>query len=105
MDFVIDREHQLLRKMYREFAENEVKPIAAEIDEEERFPEETIKKMAKLGMMGLYFPKEYGGAGADILAYAMAVEEMAKVCTTTSVALSAHVSLCTAPIFENGTEN
>ena len=104
MDFVIDREHQLLRKMYREFAENEVKPIAAEIDEEERFPEETIKKMAKLGMMGLYFPKEYGGAGADILAYAMAVEEMAKVCTTTSVALSAHVSLCTAPIFENGTE-
>ena len=53
MDFVIDREHQLLRKMYREFAENEVKPIAAEIDEEERFPEETIKKMAKLGMMGL----------------------------------------------------
>ena len=104
MEFVIDREHQLLRKMYREFAENEVKPIAAEIDEEERFPEETIKKMAKLGMMGLYFPKEYGGAGADILAYAMAVEEMAKVCTTTSVALSAHVSLCTAPIFENGTE-
>ena len=104
MDFVMDREHQLLRKMYREFAENEVKPIAAEIDEEERFPEETIKKMAKLGMMGLYFPKEYGGAGADILAYAMAVEEMAKVCTTTSVALSAHVSLCTAPIFENGTE-
>ena len=104
MDFVMDREHQLLRKMYREFAENEVKPLAAEIDEEERFPEETVKKMAKLGMMGLYFPKEYGGAGADILAYAMAVEEMARVCTTTSVALSAHVSLCTAPIFENGTE-
>ena len=95
MDFVIDREHQLLRKMYREFAENEVKPIAAEIDEEERFPEETIKKMAKLGMMGLYFPKEYGGAGADILAYAMAVEEMAKVCTTTLCAL--HLFLRTVP--------
>ncbi len=70
MDFVIDREHELLRKMYREFAENEVKPIAAEIDEEERFPEETIKKMAKLGMMGLYFPQEYGGAGADIQSWA-----------------------------------
>ena len=104
MDFTIDREHQLLRKMYREFAENEVKPLAEEIDEEERFPEETVKKMAKLGMMGIYFPKEYGGAGADVLAYVMAVEEMAKVCGTTAVVISAHTSLCAAPIFENGTE-
>ena len=104
MDFALDREHELLRKMYQEFAENEVKPLAQELDEEERFPEETVKKMAKLGMMGLYFPKEYGGAGADVLAYAMACEEMAKVCTTTSTALSAHVSLCCAPIFENGNE-
>ena len=104
MDFTIDKEHQLLRKMYREFAENEVKPLAEEIDEEERFPEETVKKMAKLGMMGIYFPKEYGGAGADVLAYVMAVEEMAKVCGTTSVIISAHTSLCAAPIFENGTE-
>jgi butyryl-CoA dehydrogenase len=90
--------------MYREFAENEVKPLAHEIDEEERFPEETIAKMAKLGMLGPYFPKEYGGAGADILAYVMSVEEMAKVCATTAVAISAHVSLCCAPIFENGTD-
>ena len=104
MDFMIDREHELLRKMYREFAENEVKPLAEEVDEEERFPEETVKKMAKLGMMGIYFPKKYGGAGADILAYAMAVEEMSKVCGTTGVILSAHTSLCVAPIFENGTE-
>ena len=104
MDFTIDKEHQLLRKMYREFAENEVKPLAEEIDEEERFPEETVKKMAKLGMMGIYFPKEYGGAGADVLAYVMAVEEMAKVCGTTSVIISAHTSLCAAPIFEDGTE-
>ena len=103
MDFTIDREHELLRKMYREFAENEVKPLAEEIDEEERFPAETIAKMAKLGMMGIYFPKEYGGAGADVLAYVMAVEELAKVCGTTAVALSAHTSLCAAPIFENGT--
>ena len=57
MDFTIDREHELLRKMYREFAETEVKPLAEEIDETERFPEETVKKMAKLGMMGIYFPR------------------------------------------------
>ena len=69
MDFHLSKEHEMLRKMYREFAQNEVKPLAEEIDEEERFPEETVKKMAKLGMMGIYFPKEYGGAGADVLSY------------------------------------
>ena len=63
MDFHLTKEQLLVRKMYREFAENEVKPLAAEIDEEERFPMETVEKMAKLGMMGIYFPKEYGGAG------------------------------------------
>ena len=104
MDFTLDREHEMLRKMFRDFAENEVKPLAADVDEEERFPEETVKKMAKLGMMGIYLPKEYGGAGADVLSYVMAVEELAKVCGTTSVIVSAHTSLCCAPIFENGTE-
>ena len=104
MDFHLTNEQQMLRKMYREFAENEVKPLAEEIDEEERFPMETVEKMAKLGMMGIYFPKEYGGAGADVLAYAMAVEELSKVCGTTGVIVSAHTSLCCAPIFENGTE-
>ena len=73
MDFKLDKEHLLLQKMYREFAETEVKPLAQEVDEEERFPEETVKKMAKLGMMGIYIPKEYGGAGADVLAYIMPV--------------------------------
>ena len=104
MDFVLSKEHQLLRKMYRDFAENEVKPLAEELDEEERFPMETVEKMAKLGMMGVYFPKQYGGAGADVLAYAMCVEELAKVCGTTAVVVSAHTSLCCAPIYENGTE-
>ncbi|MBQ7491008.1 MAG: acyl-CoA dehydrogenase [Clostridia bacterium] len=104
MDFVLSKEHEMLRKMYREFAENEVKPLAQEIDEEERFPMETVKKMARLGMMGTYFPREYGGAGADPLAYVMCVEELAKVCGTTAVIVSAHTSLCAAPIFENGTE-
>ena len=104
MDFHLSNEHLMLRKMYREFAENEVKPLAEEIDEEERFPMETVEKMAKLGMMGIYFPKKYGGAGGDVLSYAMCVEELAKVCGTTAVIVSAHTSLCCAPIFENGTE-
>ena len=104
MDFTLSKEQQMLQKMFRDFAENEVKPIAADVDEEERFPEETVKKMAKLGMMGIYLPKEYGGAGADVLSYVMAVEELSKVCGTTGVIVSAHTSLCCAPIFENGTE-
>ena len=104
MDFVLSKEHQMLRKMYRDFAENEVKPLAAEVDETEEFPMETVKKLGKLGMMGIYFPKKYGGAGADVLAYAMAVEELSKVCATTGVIVSAHTSLCCAPIFEHGTE-
>lgn len=104
MDFKLSKEQLMLQKMYREFAQNEVKPLAKEVDEEERFPEETVRKMAKLGMLGIYFPKEYGGAGADVLSYVMAVEEMSKVCGTTGVIISAHTSLCAAPIFENGTD-
>ena len=104
MDFVLSKEHQMLRKMYRDFAENEVKPLAEEVDEKEMFPLETVKKLGKLGMMGVYFPKQYGGAGADVLSYAMCVEELSKVCATTGVIVSAHTSLCCAPIFENGTE-
>ena len=104
MDFHLTREQEMVRKMYREFAETEVKPLAEEIDEEERFPMETVDKMAKLGMMGIYFPKQYGGAGGDVLSYAMCVEELAKVCGTTAVIVSAHTSLCCAPIFEHGTE-
>ena len=104
MDFHLSKEQEMLRKLFREFAENEVKPLAQEVDEQERFPMETVQKMAKLGMMGIYLPREYGGAGADVLSYVMAVEEMSKVCGTTGVILSAHTSLCCAPIFENGTE-
>ena len=88
MDFHLTNEQQMLRKMYREFAENEVKPLAEEIDEEERFPMETVEKMAKLGMMGIYFPKEYGGAGGDVLSYA----------TTSSTAPSASSPTATWPI-------
>lgn len=104
MDFKLSKEQLMLQKLFRDFAQNEVKPLAQEIDEEERFPAETVKKMAKLGMMGIYLPKEYGGSGADYLSYVMAVEELAKVCGTTSVILSAHTSLCCNPIFDYGTE-
>ena len=104
MDFHLSKEQLMLRKMYRDFAENEVKPLAEEVDETEEFPMETVKKMGELGMMGIYFPKEYGGAGGDVLSYAMCVEELAKVCGTTAVIVSAHTSLCCAPIFEHGTE-
>ncbi len=104
MDFHLTKEQLMLQKMYRDFAENEVKPIAGDVDEEERFPEENVKKLGKLGMMGIYFPKEYGGAGGTVLDYVMCVEEMSKVCGTTGVIISAHTSLCAAPIYENGTE-
>ena len=104
MDFKLSAEHEMLRKMYREFVENEVRPIAGEIDEEERFPKETIPKLAKLGMLGIPFPKKYGGTGADTLAYAMCIEELAKACTTTSVIVAAHTSLCCYPIYAFGTE-
>ena len=90
--------------MIRSFAENEVKPLAAEVDEQERFPMETVEKMGKLGLMGIPIPKQYGGAGGTVQMYIMAVEELSRVCATTGVVLSAHTSLCMAPILENGTE-
>ena len=104
MDFNLSREHEMLRDMYRAFAENEVKPVAAHTDEEECFPDEVVAKLGRFGMMGIPFPTKYGGAGADTLAYVMAVEELSKVCGTTGVIVSAHTSLGAAPIFENGTE-
>lgn len=104
MNFDLSKEHLMLQEMYRKFTETEVKPLAEEVDEEERFPVETVKKLARYGFMGIPFPKEYGGAGADNLAYAMAVEELSKACGTTGVIVSAHTSLCATPIYEWGTE-
>ena len=104
MEFNVPKTHELFRQMIREFVENEVKPIAAEVDEEERFPIETVEKMAKIGIMGIPIPKEYGGAGGDNLMYAMAVEELSKACATTGVIVSAHTSLGTWPILKFGTE-
>lgn len=104
MNFNLSDTEQLFLQMIREFAEKEVKPIAAEVDESERFPEETVAKMAKIGLMGIPIPKEYGGAGGSNLMYTMAVEELSKVCGTTGVILSAHTSLCASPILYFGTE-
>ena len=103
MNFELTREQELVQQMVREFAVNEVKPIAAEIDETERFTMENVEKMAKLGIMGIPFSKEVGGAGGDVLSYIIAVEELSKVCATTGVILSAHTSLCASVINENGT--
>ena len=104
MYFEFSEAHKLAQKMFRDFAVNEVKPIAAEIDESERFPTENVPKMAKVGLLGIPFPKEFGGQGADNLCYANAVEELSKVCATTGVIVSAHTSLCLAPIYEFGTQ-
>lgn len=104
MNFELTKTQQLFKQMIREFAENEVKPLAAEVDEQERFPVETVEKMAKLGLFGIYIPKNYGGAGGDHIMYSIAVEELSRVCATTGVIVSAHTSLCAAPILDFGTE-
>ncbi|MBE5973445.1 acyl-CoA dehydrogenase family protein [Lacrimispora xylanisolvens] len=104
MDFTLSKKHLLAQSLYRSFTENEVKPMAHEVDEKEIFPRETVEKMARCGFMGIPVPKEYGGQGCDVLSYVMCVEELAKACGTTAVILSAHTSLCIDPILTYGTE-
>ncbi len=103
MDFSLNREQELIRKMITEFTENEVKPIAAEIDRTHEFPAENIQKMFKLGIMGMTVPREYGGAGADQVSAAIVTEELAKACASTSDIVAGH-TLCCVPILEHGTE-
>ena len=103
MDFTLSKEHEMARQLFKDFAENEVKPLAQEIDEQHRFPRETVEKMAKYGFLGIPVPKELGGQGCDALTYAMCVEELSKVCGTTGVIVSAHTSLCVDPIQTYGT--
>ena len=104
MDFKLSEEHDMIRKMVRNFAKNEVAPTAAERDEEERFDRAIFDQMAELGLTGIPWPEEYGGIGSDYLAYAIAVEELSRVCASTGVTLSAHTSLAGWPIFQFGTE-
>lgn len=104
MNFHFNEEEQEILDMLHDFCVKEVAPIAAEVDENERFPEETWHKLADMGMMGVPFPEEYGGAGLSYLTYIGVCEELAKHCATTSVMVSAHTSLCSWPISEFGTE-
>lgn len=104
MNFNLTKEQEMVRSVVREFVENEVEPIAADIDETGRFPKENVEKLAKYNMLGIPFPVEYGGAGGDEVAYAITVEELSRACATTGVINSAHTSLGCWPIFKYGTE-
>jgi alkylation response protein AidB-like acyl-CoA dehydrogenase len=105
MNFELTEEQNLIREMVRSFAETEVAPSAAERDEEERFDRALMyDRLGELGLTGIVFPEEYGGAGADYISYAIAVEELSRVCGSTGVTLSAHLSLCANPIYMFGTE-
>jgi len=104
MNFQLSEEHEQLRAMIREFAVNEVAPTAAERDENETFDRAIWDKMAELGLTGIPWPEEYGGAGFDYLAYCIAVEELSRVCASTGVTLSAHTSLAGWPVYKFGTE-
>jgi butyryl-CoA dehydrogenase len=104
MNFHLTEEQEMLRRMVRDFAEAEVAPTAAERDEEERFDRSLFEKMAELGLTGIPWPEEYGGAGADYLSYVLAVEELSRVDASIGVTLSAHVSLASWPLYKFGTE-
>ena len=104
MLFDLNKEQTMIRQLFRDFAETEAKPLAAEVDEQERFPDETVEKMAKAGFMGIPYSREYGGQGGDTQMYAMCVEELSRVCATTGVIVSAHTSLCCDPIVKYGTK-
>lgn len=104
MSSILTREHKLIQQMIREFVEKEVRPIAAELDETERFPLETIEKMAKCGIKGMTFSEEYGGSNTDYKSYVMAVEEIAKACATTACILAVNTGLVASTIYKYGTE-
>ena len=104
MDFSLTEDQKMLKTMVRDFAETEVEPIAAQIDEEARFPTESIKKIAQLGLMGTIFPEEYGGSGGGETEIAIIIEEIARVCGSTAAILLASISLASYPIYKFGTE-
>lgn len=104
MDFMLSKEQEIMKQLFRQFAENEAMPLAQELDEEERFPYETVKKMARYGFMGIPFAKTYGGQGCDTLSYVLCVEELSRVCAATGVVVSVHTSLCADPINKYGSK-
>jgi alkylation response protein AidB-like acyl-CoA dehydrogenase len=104
MDFDLSSDHELIRRTVREFAEGEVAPVAEELDRTKSFPYEIVEKLGKLNLMGIPFPEEYGGAGGDTLAYALAVEELTRVDSSVAITLCAHTSLGTQPLYLFGSE-
>src|SRR4051812_5573808 len=104
MDFDLSDDHQLIQRTVRDFAVNEVAPVAEELDKNKQFPYEIVRKLGGLGLMGIPFPEEYGGGGGDTLAYALAVEELTRVDSSVAITLCAHTSLGTQPIYLFGTE-
>src|SRR5437764_9404149 len=104
MDFGLSDDHRLLRRPVRGFAEQEIAPVAEELDHQHRFPYEIVRRLGELDLMGIPFPSEYGGAGGDSLAYALVVEELARVDSSVAITLCAHTSLGTQPIYLFGSE-
>jgi len=104
MNFELSQDHKVLQDAVRDFVNKEIKPIAMKIDEEHMIPDELVKKMGEMGFLGSYLPEEYGGAGLDMLSYAIVVEEVSKACGSSGVLISAHTSLCSGPIYTFGTE-
>jgi alkylation response protein AidB-like acyl-CoA dehydrogenase len=104
VNFDLSPEHELVRRTVRDFAESKVAPVAAELDREHRFPYDLVAELAELGLMGMPIPEEYGGAGADTLSYAIAVEELTRIDSSVAITLAAHTSLGTMPILLFGTE-
>src|SRR5689334_24132020 len=104
MNFDLTPEHELVRSTVREFAVSRIAPVAAELDREHRFPYDLVAELAELGLMGMTIPEEYGGAGADTLSYAIAVEELTRIDSSVAITVAAHHSLGTLPIFYFGSE-
>jgi short-chain 2-methylacyl-CoA dehydrogenase len=104
MDFELSDEHRLIQRTVRDFAANEIAPVAEQLDREKRFPYELVRRLGELGLMGIPFPEEYGGGGGDTLAYALAVEELTRVDSSVAITLCAHTSLGTQPIYLFGSE-
>ncbi|HBA88194.1 MAG TPA: acyl-CoA dehydrogenase [Geobacter sp.] len=105
MDFELSQDHKVLQSAVRDFVQKEIKPIAMKIDEDHAIPDELVRKMGEMGLLGSYFPEEYGGAGLDMLSYVIVVEEVSKACGSSGVLISAHTSLCSGPIYTFGTED
>ncbi|HYU16540.1 MAG TPA: acyl-CoA dehydrogenase family protein, partial [Candidatus Acidoferrum sp.] len=104
MDFDLSDEQRLLRDTVRDFARQEVAPVAEELDRTKAFPYELVAKMGELGLMGIAFPEEYGGGGADTLSYALAVEELTRIDSAVAITMAAHISLGTMPIYLFGSD-